>query len=196
MEEESRATCRICHKECDTTNTATTSILSDKGCAGIRAANISHKDSITVSVGQKVHKDCRNNYTNARCIKRDLRAKEVEVSLHPPSLRSSEPSFNFASHCLFCGRAAKYDDNKRGHDVHHVRTSEFDKTILDKCKSRDDEWARIVLERLGYAPDLHAANNVVSTFEWTDKSQAVNSPIKEATLVGQKILIASRYFKW
>ena len=74
--------------------------------------------------------------------------------------RSVKPRFNSKEHCFFCGQPAKNDGRKRGNDVIPVRTQDFQDSIAQICKERNDEWSEIVLGRLEYAQDLHAADAV------------------------------------
>ena len=41
-----------------------------------------------------------------------------------------------------------------------MRTQDFQDSITQICKERNDEWSEIVLGRLEYAQDLHAADVV------------------------------------
>lgn len=41
-----------------------------------------------------------------------------------------------------------------------MRTQDFQDSIAQICKERNDEWSETVLDRLEYAQDLHAADAV------------------------------------
>ena len=67
---------------------------------------------------------------------------------------------NFQEHCIFCGHSAKYNDRKRGLDVFPVRTLKFQKTIIELCSARGDDWADKVRGRIEYVNDLPAVDAV------------------------------------
>ena len=102
-----------------------------------------------------VHQKCRRDF----CRPKKSTSKIIEEQ---PAIgrRSVKPSFNTKEHCFFCGQPAKIDRRKRGNDVIPVRTQDFQDSIAQICKERNDEWSEIVLGRLEYAQDLHAADAV------------------------------------
>ena len=61
---------------------------------------------------------------------------------------------------VFCGLTAKYDGKKRGFVVIPVETQEFQNSIAQICKARNDEWSITVLGRIEYCLDLCAADAV------------------------------------
>jgi len=65
----------------------------------------------------------------------------------------------FSINCLFCGNFAKLCDGKRGHDVFEVRTLEFQNTIRDDCKKRNDDWGDTVLDQPLYWKALQIASS-------------------------------------
>ena len=71
-----------------------------------------------------------------------------------PTLRSSEPTFDFGERCLFCSKPAKLTGNKRGHDVFPVRTLDFQTTLNRICEERRDGWAEEVHGRISFSQDL------------------------------------------
>ena len=139
-----------------------TVVLREKGSAGINKASQERKDSIIVKSGDTVHKTCRNTYTNkhliAKHLKKNEQPEESNTSSH--SLRSTEQTFHIRQHCLFCGVPAKYDGKKKGFGVIPVRTTDFDKSILEICTKRQDQWAETVRSRIVSVHDLHAADAV------------------------------------
>ena len=74
--------------------------------------------------------------------------------------RSVITAFEYKEYCIFCGLTAKYDGKKRGFDVFPIETQEFQNSIAQVCKARNDEWSITVLGRIEYALDLCAADAV------------------------------------
>jgi hypothetical protein len=114
-------------------------------------------DTITFVVGQKVHVDCRRNFC------RDAGGKDRIDQLPNKSSvavkrRSTHPPFCWKEHCLFCGEPS--NKKRKGSDTIPVRTADFQTTITEICRQRNDEWASTVLGRVEYARDLHAADAV------------------------------------
>ena len=64
--------------------------------------------------------------------------------------------------CLFCGQKAVKSEKKGKNEseAFQVRTKDFQSNIEDICRQRNDTWSVIVLGRLEYARDLHAADAV------------------------------------
>ena len=114
--------------------------------------NISHANP-----GDFVHIKCRKTYTNPNCIAGDTKENQSPQSRN---VRSKTDIFRFEENCLFCGHSAKYSERKRGCDVFPVRTLDFQKTILEACSERGDDWGKKVRARVEYAYDLPAAGAV------------------------------------
>jgi len=110
-------------------------------------------DSLCVSSGQVVHKDCRRSYCHPN-IKRKGVTEIIPSS--PRTRQTGKDAFNFETKCFFCGTHAQYDHRKRGTEVFRVKTLEFQQTVKEHCKTRNDEWGNVVLGRLEYAQDLPA----------------------------------------
>jgi len=68
--------------------------------------------------------------------------------------------FSTKERCFFCSQPAKSDGRRRKNDVIPVKTQDFQDSIAQICKERNYEWSKIVLGRLEYAQDLHAADAV------------------------------------
>jgi len=134
-----------------------TAVLTQKGCDSINDRSETLDNSkIHTAVGQSVHQNCRRNFCRPR--KRNSKgSKEENTSI---SRRSTTSRFIWKDHCLFCGQPAKCNGRKRGYDVFPVRTKDFQDSINEICKARNDEWAKTVRGRLEYAQDLHAADAV------------------------------------
>ena len=131
-----------------------------KGCQGLLQASKERGDSINHNIGDRVHKECRQQYTNKLLIKRDnnnaLKAASPEI---PRSLRSQVSSFSFARDCLFCGQPAIYGKRKGfEQDYYPVRTKDFQAKITEICMSRNDAWATKVKGTLEFSQDLHASD--------------------------------------
>ncbi|XP_021363437.1 uncharacterized protein LOC110456800 [Mizuhopecten yessoensis] len=149
-------TCVFCLKSFD--DDEPTSQLREKGSESINLVSRQTGDTIIASPGQRVHQGCCRDFIHPR----SLKPTTGNVSITPKrSLRSTTPDFDLREHCLFCGKPAKVNERKRGHDVFPVRTTEFKNNLEAKCMTRNDEWAEEVLGRLQIAPaDLHAADAV------------------------------------
>lgn len=145
--------CCICNKTCEDENFA---ILRQKGVDGIRAAN----PSIVCNPGDRVHKKCRLDVIRTQYVKKKSSVEDTVEQPRVISRRSKTSSFNSKENCIFCGQGAKFDGKKRGFDTIPVRTIDFQNSIAKVCKERNDEWSDLVLGRLEYAQDLHAADTV------------------------------------
>ena len=112
------------------------STLREKGCSTINQASIARKDNIHTVPGERVHKECRRIYCNPHQIAKDSRKEESNVSTTSDThvLRSSEEQFAYKTHCLFCGRPAKFGRKRKMQDVLNVRTIEFKDTLLAICR--------------------------------------------------------------
>lgn len=129
--------------------------LGDKGCAGITKISTVNNDDVQVQPGQFVHTSCRRDYS------RDgRRRKRPSTEDRRQSLRSSEPTFCFKEHCLFCGCGDKYVGKQKDHLLIPVRTIVFRETVKKICDDRGDTWAETVLMRINIAHDLPAADAV------------------------------------
>ena len=81
------------------------------------------------------------------------RKKATVVKKNAPviSRRFVTTAFDYKENCVFCGLTAKYDGKKRGFDVITIKTQEFQNSIAQVCKARNDEWWITVLGRIEYA---------------------------------------------
>ena len=75
-------------------------------------------------------------------------------------LRSSEPTFNYQDHCLFCSVADKYGGRKKDFNLIPVRSFDFQDTVFQVCRERHDKWSETVQSRIAFVGDLHAADAV------------------------------------
>ncbi|KAJ8951120.1 hypothetical protein NQ318_021564 [Aromia moschata] len=76
-----------------------------------------------------------------------------ETCLKAVKRRSSEPIFNFTGDCLYCGKSAKTDDDRKTRLCHRtvirlVKGKETAKTILKRADERKDERAIAVKARI------------------------------------------------
>ena len=136
--------------------------MREKGSNTINRSSILRGDSICVSVGQKVHVTCRRDYCNPHVITKDL-TKDTEKPTTSRTMRSEGSGFCFQEHCLFCAQSVFQPGKKRAYDdsqVFPVRTDDFQQTVEQICKERNDRWALDILSRIEYARDLHAADAV------------------------------------
>ena len=131
-------------------------VLTQKGSDSINRVSDTYGDhEVQAQVGQSVHQKFRRDF----CRPKKSTSKIIEEQ---PAIgrRSVKPRFSTKEHCFFCGQPAKNDGRKRGNEVIPVRTQDFQDSIAQICKERNDEWSEIVLGRLEYAQDLHAADAV------------------------------------
>ena len=116
-------------------------------------------NEISTSPSQIVHQDCRRDYTSSRSTRWTTNSTEEKEIENERDLRSSTPYFKFKDDCLFCGQTAQNNKRKRGYEVVCVRTLEFQSSIEDVCKMRNDKWGDEVYSRIQMAySDLHAAD--------------------------------------
>ena len=134
-----------------------TSFLGLKGVESIRAAD----SSIQCKVGDRVHKKCRVDVVRAKYVKKcPSSILDTTQDANTISRRSQSTTYIPKEHCIFCGKGAKYDGKKRGFEVFPVKTDAFQISIDTVCKERNDLWSDVVLGRLQYAQDLHAADTI------------------------------------
>ena len=150
--------CVFCNQSLE--NGMEKSTIGPKGCNNINDVSAKRGSDVRVQIKQVVHLKCRNDFINQNYIEADLRKKAVQETPTVSRLRSETPTFSFKDHCIFCGQPAKYDGKKRGYDVIPVRTEVFQATITQKCKTRNDDWAKLVLGRIEYARCLFANDTV------------------------------------
>ena len=151
--------CPFCEE--DVENGMETVSLGQKGCDRIDEASQSRgNNSLRVFVGQRVHVNCRKRYTDKKDISIHSNRNKREACVEKRRLRS-EGFFHFADHCVFCGTLTEQSSKKGGeNDVFPVRTSDFQRTILNVCCERGDAWADSVRGRIEFAQDLHAADAI------------------------------------
>ena len=116
--------------------------------------------SIDAQVGDRVHIDCRRNLVRPPYIKISTSVGISDSTFNITSYCLQTPKFSPIDNCIFCSQAAKYNGKKKGFDTIPVRTKDFQASIGSVCRKRNDEWLNVVLGRLEYAQDFHAADNV------------------------------------
>lgn len=154
--------CILCNQSMQDSNFPTVT-LREKGCKGINEASSKRGDTIATVPGQKVHIECRKSYTNCNYIEQARNASGSADNEKRKSgvLRSAEQSFDFKSHCFYCGTPVKTNrGRKKGVDFFPVTVIETKQVVLDVCKERQDEWADVVQARLLNIHDLPAADAV------------------------------------
>ncbi|KAK7111652.1 hypothetical protein V1264_011253 [Littorina saxatilis] len=153
-------TCPICNEPCD----VEVNTLGKKGCARIKDSSQRRQNrTVQPTVGQRVHIECRRDYTNDNNIEKDLRQQNRDTDkteLGERSTRSKQHRFDFASCCFFCGTRVNLSKTRGPDEAYRVRTLSLQTEILKKCDERNDEWADIVKGKLEFARDLHAADAV------------------------------------
>ena len=147
--------CSICGEICEAKDDS--SILGEKGASSIKVADC----SIECKAGDRVHKKCRINIVRPKYVKKHPSTSvDITQNANVISRRSQTSSYIPKEHCIFCGKGAKYDGKKKGFEVFPVRTDAFQTSIVNVCKERNDHWSDVVLGRLQYAQDLHAADTI------------------------------------
>ena len=140
--------CVFCKENLE--NGMPTVILREKGVKGIINAKLIRNEDINVVIGQRVHVDCRRQFTNSKDTSKLLVNKSSSVGIITTPTRSSANKFNFKEHCLFCEQPANFssDTKQKCKNVFAVRTLEFQNTIEDVCKSRNDQWSNRIQTKL------------------------------------------------
>ena len=150
----------------------------------IIAASKLYKDYLHVSLEEQLsfdekctvcfHRNCVSQYmstTNTKYAKHSTKTLSEDSYRSPKCLRKSAPSFDFLSHCLYCGEAyvLKNDPKNPGrwrpsylcHPTEskiNDKLKQYKESILNRCEERDDEWAHDVRRRINRAiSGLHAA---------------------------------------
>lgn len=165
-------TCCICGEDFDVKENSF-NVLTHKRCETINGVN----SSLGVKPGQKIHRKCRVDLVRPKQLTRATQDDQAPKSV--VKRRSSEQQFNSKEHCFFCGQTPKYDGKKKEfHIMIHVRTTEFQGSISRVCKERNDDWAQIVLGRLEYLQDLHAADAVYHQICSSNFRTGRNVPMK------------------
>ena len=133
-----------------------------KGLAGINNASKKRQDNIVAVEGDLVHAQCRRAYTNPHMIKQSSKSSQTDQSPKSPikkRLRTESPSYSSVSQCLFCAKGEKWTQRnglKHCEKLVSVRTTEFQETISQCCRSRNDAWGKEVTARLEYMQDCIA----------------------------------------
>lgn len=153
--------CVFCQQQLGESGTTT---LGQKGCDGIKQASEERGEDILVTVGQRVHTECRRKYCNPHEVAQFNRQKRSFEAMEAESVgcrrRSADPAFSYRDMCLFCGMPDKYDGKKNNFKLIPVRTFDFQKRLLELCRVRSDDWSKEVQGRIEFVNDLHAADAV------------------------------------
>ena len=132
--------------------------LTPKGCEGIAKTSAGVNENMQVIPGQQVHTNCR----------RDQDVHQLETFAFACcnlcySLCSSDLTFCYQDHCLFCGTGDRHQGRQKDHVLVPVHTFDFQDNIRKKCGDRADEWGETVLSRINFVQDLHAADAICTT---------------------------------
>ena len=137
--------------------------LKEAGIKTVNASSVRRGVDLLVSTGDVVHVECRRNFTNEKNIKIFCRKRQEDnpnavEGLVSIKRRSQGSHFSFATHCFFCENSVSekklnYDRQK----VHFVSTIEFFTSLKLVCEERRDRWSTLVLSRINFVGDLHAA---------------------------------------
>ena len=139
---------------------------------GINQAAEERNQPISIKVGQKVHKNCRKDFTKKVYV-RKRQAEEHDEPFSTTPLRSSKTVVNFRTHCLFCGNRANVQTNKKyereEQDVFRVRTLLLQDSVT-AASYREDKWEDEVSDRIRSVVDLPAAYELYSSSEKKKKT--------------------------
>ena len=138
-------------------------ILTAKGCAGIRRSSESRGEHVQTSVGQKEHTKWRQVFCNPMSIQLSGKRRDHDGDTEEsgPGTRSSTgSSFSYNEQCIFCGTGDKYKGEKPACGLIPVRTVVFQTRIQETCARRNDAWSESVMARIEYVQDLFAAHAV------------------------------------
>lgn len=177
-------------------------VLTKKGSDSINAKRL-----IAVEPGEAVRQKCRKDLCRPMKKNATSRKKATVVKKNAPviSRRFVTTAFDYKENCVFCGLTAKYDGKERGFDVITIKTQEFQNSIAQVCKARNDEWWITVLGRIEYALIFVARmpctiRHVALTFALENRSRINMSltapPTKQRGYrkEGQKTLLKTQHF--
>lgn len=155
--------CPICKKEFDDGDDRHISKLFKKGIDTINESSRKRgREDVVAKAGQRVHKQCRNTWTNEKDIKGVLNQGQGTGSpIKRKSPRVSMGPYSNKKDCLFCGQ--QIAKGSHGHDdpASQVLTKSSPQTLLGHCEERSDDWAFIVKGRILYfGNDLRAPDCV------------------------------------
>lgn len=147
------ANCFICEKPCAEGESQTVG----RGMPRIREASRERRDGkisrLKMMLSVNVHRKCRADYINVKCIAADLkRRSDSEIEENPPLLRSAE-RFDFKSLCLFCAAKCNLEVEKKKRqeyreNVYEVRSLTLKNSVQLMAKNRNDDWGRRVTDRV------------------------------------------------
>ena len=139
------AICPICSKDIYASESA--NALTVKGVVSLLEASTRRKDTpINVTVGQKVHSECRKKYTLPKEIEKYLKKTNEPSKDQVKRLRSLD-SFNFQIDCLFCSNTIAI---KEVQQYSKFSTLQVQEKLLKICEERDDEWGHQVKGRISF----------------------------------------------
>ena len=150
-----------------------------KGIVSLRnASDLRNEAPLNVTVGQKVHSQCRAIYIHPRKIEDHLK-KAQEPSASPGKRLRSKDTFDFRSNCLFCVRI-DFDGDERVGNTSAVSTLDTEHKLLQACTERNDEWGHLVRGRIESVNDLPAADAIYHRTCFTNFVTKKNIPISQA----------------
>ena len=150
--------------------------LTVKGIVSLHNASMQRNVApFAVTVGQKVHTQCRSNYTHPRKIELHLRKEKEPSTPQGKRLRSKE-SFNFRENCLFCINPI---DQGTGM-ISEVSTLAIQDSLLQACSERNDDWSHPVRGRIESVNDLRAADAVYHRTCYTNFVTNREVPLSQA----------------
>ncbi len=154
------AECKICQQPL--LETEKTQKLGERGAKNINEKSELRRSSVRVEKGDVVHVKCQQNWINKERVAAAIKNLVTdELTADSTRLRSSTPTFDFKSQCLYCGHAINVERSKRkSQDVFPVRTLSFHSALIAVCNKREDKWGNEVKQRIVPTPDLPAADAI------------------------------------
>ena len=117
------------------------------GIDTINRASLERKDTVSVKIGDYIHKNCRKDYIHKWYIA-STASRNSNSSLR--NTRSSSMSFDFRKNCFVCGcPVTEREKESKGTSFVESRFREIDKKIMAEVSNRNyDDWALTVYEEL------------------------------------------------
>lgn len=158
--------CFICE---ETLSHGETVIVKERGIKTLIESSRERKDNKQLFLSGlncvTVHVKCHKSYINKKLIIASLKAKKKNAPTVIAARRSSIPSFDFKTTCLFCVEDASVEFIKRQtkrivarrDTVHVISTMQVKENILEAARKRGDTWGEVVSMRITNVADLVAA---------------------------------------
>ncbi|XP_071950731.1 uncharacterized protein [Antedon mediterranea] len=173
-------TCPFCRGYFHDKNNVAT-IKLQKGVDTINTMSKNRGDSIHVTIGQQIHKDCRKKYTHPS----ELPKKEgPSRTAEKRKSRADSSAFISSTDCVFCG--TRVDANRS--EFSYVKTSGVVKSIKEIITNvrKFDTWSLAVNARIEfYGSDLHAADAIYHRQCYRNFQSGLAIPVRFQSSTGE-----------